>query len=171
MSDSYGNKDYGILLGAGAPPGVGDANTVCIHQPDGTGNNIINDTSHPMGIWLCYTWFPAGNANQYQIYWCTSNYTPAASASAPSYYRGAAACTAASTNWTFLGSAFSWAPSFTQSASSGNSQLQFSLTLNNCLNDAAATCNAGGAGVSSDPVNNPEVQLTGSVAPPQVGTG
>jgi hypothetical protein len=43
----------------------------------------------------------------------------------------------------------------------------FSITIQNCLNDSAASC----YGATPDPVNNPEVQLNGSVVPAQISTG
>jgi prepilin-type N-terminal cleavage/methylation domain-containing protein len=150
-SDAFGNQDLGILIGAGNPPGVGDANSFCIHQA--ANNNIINSAAD---IWLCYTI----NANQ--IYWCTSTFT--AAASAPSFRGAAAPCTGASTNYTFLGTAYSIsnpsAPAFT--AANG-----FSITIQNCLNNSLGTCSA--TGTSTDPANNPEIQLSGSVTPAQEG--
>jgi hypothetical protein len=61
------------------------------------------------------------------------------------------------------------APSFVANPAG---QLQFSITINNCLNDAATGTEACSiTGTSGDMTNNPEVQVTGSVAPPQEGTG
>jgi prepilin-type N-terminal cleavage/methylation domain-containing protein len=150
-SDSFGNQDLGILIGAGNPPGAGDANSFCIHQAGN--NNIINSAND---IWLCYTI----NANQ--IYWCTSTF--AAATAFPSFRGAAAPCTAASANYTFLGTAFSIsnpaAPTYT--ATNG-----FSITIQNCYNDSLGSCSA--TGTSTDPANNPEIQLSGSVTPPQEG--
>jgi len=157
--DQYGNKDLGVLHGNGVQPdgnpGVGDANSFCIHQA--AGNNILGTGAD---IWLCYTI----NANQ--INWCTSAFNAAAA------FRGAAApCTNASANYTFLGSAFSifnpTGPTFVDNPATN--QLQFTITIENCLNNTAITCNQGGNGISGDPANNPEIQLSGSVTPPQEG--
>jgi prepilin-type N-terminal cleavage/methylation domain-containing protein len=159
-TDSYGNLDLGILIGAGLPPGVNDANSICIHQA--ANNNIVSSAGD---IWLCYTWYPAASAtNPYQIYWCTSTFTAATGSGS---YRGAAPCTSGSSNFTYLGTAYSMtSPTATYSASTG-----FSITLQNCLNDSLASCNGSGVGVSSDPADNPEVSISGSVFPQQQGSG
>jgi len=136
--------DQGILLGAD----LGDPNSFCIRQ---------NTTG--VDVWLCYTFYPSPI---YQIKYCKETYTPGANP------RGAASC-ATSANIipgsgpTFLGTAYSMTPQF-----SATGQLLFSMTIQNCLNNSAQSCNAGATpGTSSDPANNPEVQLSGSVIPTQ----
>jgi hypothetical protein len=65
----------------------------------------------------------------------------------------------------FLGTAYSFKPSFTSTSG-------FSITIQNCLNDsepAPRACNGGGDGISGDPVNNPEVTVSGTVFPSQEG--
>jgi prepilin-type N-terminal cleavage/methylation domain-containing protein len=138
--------DTGILVGAAM--GAADNNSFCIHQS-------------PSGVdtWLCYTFTPA----TYQIAYCNKTYNLSDAAG----FRGASgACTTAAQ---FLGSAFSitnpTAPVFTDSVATN--QLQFSITIQNCLNNSLATCSA--TGTSTDPANNPEIQLTGSVTPSQEG--
>lgn len=159
--DSFGNADLGILSGAGNPPGVGDANTFCIHQAANA--NISGSAS---ALWLCYTWYPSGGTYPYQIMYCTFSYT---AATANPSFRGALPCSTISsplTGPTFLGTAYSNpAPAFSTTTDN------FSITIQNCLTNSAATCNASGVGISSDPVNNPEVQVSGSIFPPQEGTG
>jgi len=153
-NDSYGNADTGVLVGAT----VGDPNSFCIHQAGGSGNNIINNASD---IWLCYTWIPPTAAsNQYNIYWCTSLFVPSSS------YRGAAApCISTSTNYTYLGTAY------TMTTKPYNALNGFSITLQNCLNNSATGSEAcSNTGISDDPANNPEVQLSGTVYPPQDGS-
>ena len=168
-ADNYGNIDQGILWGAGNPPeitngvynnfnGVGDPNSFCIHQA--ANNNIVNAAND---IWLCYTWYPSSDpTNPYQIFWCTSNFT---TAGALNSNRGAAVPCAENTN--FLGTAFiNPVSSITFNSTSG-----FSITLLNCLNNAAlapAACSVSGP-PSGDPVNNPEIMLSGSVFPSQEG--
>jgi hypothetical protein len=251
--------DQGIFLGGDSALGWGNANSFCIHQdiappPPVTGYVSpvtidyapVNTTPssppyYSNSRWLCYTYFPVGSANPYQIYYCAYTYN----LSAP--YRGAQDCVAG--NARYLGSAYSMTPNFTfgiidiSSAvannlplsnsdlnflltyldsknyivshnpglftaygvitstflnstqnkvttdlqNSGNlnvskyasqiyaimlnsSKLQFTITLNNCLNNAATgseSCTS--AASSEDQVNNPEVELTGSVVPTQEG--
>jgi hypothetical protein len=125
--------------------GAADTNSFCIHQ----------NTSG--GIWVCYTFNPA----TYQISYCDKAYN----VNDGSGKRGAepsAVCTTASQ---FLGSAYSiGVPSFAPSSN----LLLFSIKVTNCLNNTLATCQANGT--SSDPANNPEVQVSGSVFPLQEGT-
>ena len=162
MSDSFGNVHLGILSGAGNPPGAGDANTFCIHQ---AANSNISGSGSP--LWLCYTWYPSTDPTYpNQIEYCTFPYT--AATGAPSF-RGALPCKSTNspaTGPTFLGTAFAL-PAVTFAGSTGS----FTVTLQNCLNNAASSCNAGGAGISTDQINNPEVQISGTVFPPQEGTG
>lgn len=131
--------DQGILTGLGAT-----ANTFCIHQNPGVDR------------WVCYTFDnTVGDATYKQISYCNETYTLGDLTG----NRGAGDCPAGST---FLGTAFSVAPAFVPAT--GN----FSITIQNCLNDSLATCSA--TGTSTDPANNQEVQLSGSVIPPQEGT-
>ena len=56
----------------------------------------------------------------------------------------------------------------------GGAPTPFSITIDNCLNNAAGTCqfNAVGVpltGVGTDPANNPEVAKSGTIIPPQQG--
>jgi prepilin-type N-terminal cleavage/methylation domain-containing protein len=143
--------DQGILIGA--QMGAGSNNSFCIHQSPGG-----------VDTWMCYTL--AAN----QISYCNKTYTLNDAAG----YRGASGACATAAQ--FLGSAFSitnlpvgstlpQSPYF--SPSSGI--MTFSIVIENCLDDSAATCNSGGNGVSGDPANNPEVQLSGSVTPSQEG--
>ncbi len=164
---SVNTNDEGILIGAQLQDA--DANSFCIHQPGTSttgGQNLVNSASD---IWLCYSW-----VNTYQINWCAETYSgPGADP------RGASSCSYANSNGhlisgtsvTFLGSAYSISylngastpPSFTPTIGS------FSMTIQNCLNNSASTCK--NTGTSTDPANNPEVQISGSVFPPQVSTG
>jgi hypothetical protein len=137
-------NDEGVLIGAA----VGDPNSFCIHQ--GPNNNIFNNVNND--IWLCYT------LSSNQIKYCTETY------SAGGDPRGAASCTASpniTSGPTFLGTAYS----ITNPSSSLNSTTGFSITIQNCLNDSALGCNS--SGISTLPANNPEVQITGTVFPPQ----
>ena len=173
-------NDEGILLGATCPgaaantlgcatDAVNNPNSFCIHQPGGAGNNLINNGAD---IWLCYTW------TNDQIYWCAETYSgPGADP------RGASSCTYAAANgktiaWqgnatTYLGTEAGYVPLHLPIITAAV-QLLFSISINNCLNDITpATCNGNGAvpgstpGTSSDPANNPEVTVTGSVIPTQ----
>jgi hypothetical protein len=87
-------------------------------------------------------------------------------------FQGAANCTSANVIGTqvYLGTAFS----DPAAAATFNSTSGFTITLQNCLNNSetindSLTCNGSGNGISSDPVNNPEVQVSGSVYPSQEG--
>lgn len=179
-TDQWGNQDVGILIGPGGPahwasvPNGGFQNdeTICIHQA--ANNNLINSGSD---IWLCYTWYPPlGNSNDYQIKYCV---LPYASTATSGQLRGAANCnfanadgftvTAGPTNLGTSNNDFMTNATFNTNGTNVGSTMLFTLTLQNCLNNAAASCNGGGAGISSDPVNNPEVSLTGSVTPTQEG--
>ena len=181
-TDGSGNAvDLGILIGTtnyGAPDTtcVGDDNSFCIHQASGA-NILNNTTTYPNGIWLCYTFLPA----TYQIEWCAELYDAYVAPNVNVNPRGASSCPTAVTNNTiipagasptFLGSAYS----ITNPAGSTLLQtpvfvtsgpLLFSINILNCLNDSATSCNHGVNGTSSDPVNNPEVAITGSVTPSQ----
>ena len=167
-------NDEGILYNGNQPAVFTDLNSFCIHQPGNynavtqvttLNSNITNSTND---IWLCYEYYPPGDPNfPNQIRWCTETYNIGTADP-----RGAKTCAASGNTTTFLGSADGITPAFTN-ASAG--QLTFSITINNCLNDttAAGTCNGNGQspgstpGVSSDPVNNPEVSLSGSIIPTQ----
>jgi len=182
--DTPGNLDLGIQigLGSGADPGVGDANSFCIHQDinpspasqplDSTTVNPTPGTppSYPNSRWLCYTWYPKGYVNcpnglvscDYEIFYCAFNFIPAAIAAYPST-RGAASCSsspAPSQGPLYLGTA-SGNP-FSLATTSFNSTSGFSMTIQNCLDNSQASGNCGTP-------NNPSVQLSGSVFPSQVG--
>ena len=163
---SANTNDEGILY-KGNYPGF-DPNSFCIHQA-GTGDvppgqNLIN---WPSDIWLCYTWSPA----TYQINWCAETYSgPGADP------RGASSCSTSvtripnpqtGTNTTFLGTAYSIS---NPSPLSFNSTTGFSITIQNCLNDSASSCYNPNPALQ-DPANNPQAQVSGSVFPPQEGTG
>ena len=137
---SNASNDQGIILGTV----WGDPNSFCIHQ-NPTGNVGADN-------WQCYTWFPSPN---YQINSCQPAYNIAL------LNRGAASCVLA--NSTFVGTAFSISPPGTPP--SFNSTI-FSITIQNCLNNAAASCK--NTGISLDPGNNPEFSISGSVQAPQV---
>ena len=163
LTNSYNNQDYSILYGASNPPGVNDANTFCIHQ---AANSNISGTGSP--LWLCYTWYPSTDGTYpNQIVYCTFPYQ---TATASPSFRGALPCKASNgptTGPTFLGTSFA-APAVTFVATTGS----FTVTLKNCINNApSGTCDGTSDGVSSDPVNNPEVKLSGTVFPPQEGAG
>jgi prepilin-type N-terminal cleavage/methylation domain-containing protein len=151
--------DQGILHGSGVQadgnPGMNDANSFCIHQAGGAGNNLIDN---PSDIWLCYQL--TGNL----INWCAETYTTGAINP-----RGASKCSTsgsliAGQPITFLGTAFS----ITNPAPSFDSTKGFSITIQNCLDNTAGTCS--NTGTSTDPSTNPEVQISGSIFPPQVST-
>ena len=157
-------NDEAILTGAQ----VGDANSFCIRQPGNLQNGVTTPNSNIINsnadIWLCYSL-----TNNNTVSWCAETYTPGNNP------RGATSC-AASTNLlsavTFLGTANSMAMVFTKTTP------LFSITLQNCLNNTGTTtCNGNGAfpgttpGISSDPANNPEVSITGSVIPTQASSG
>lgn len=153
-TDSFGNLDQGILIGQ---LGVGDPNSFCIHQdPNNTPGNYSDD------IWFCYSW----TAN-YNINYCTMPYNAAG------LNRGAASCGSSgnlTSGPTYLGTAFSMTnpvPTFSMNGLAAGNQMVFTITIQNCLNDLAASCTS--AGTSTDPVNNPEVVKTGSAFPLQQG--
>ena len=104
---------------------------------------------------MCYTWNPNNN----QISYCSMPYLPTM---AP--YRGAASCTHVA-NAQYLGTAFS-NPTVTFGVDGSNSgnQLLFTVSLQNCLDNSAASCQAG-----TDQANNPEIQVSGSAFPTQEG--
>ena len=163
-------------LGLGPDLGNYNASTFCIHQnipatPTGT-NTIDNQPPnaspgppYTSDRWLCYTWYPSGNALPYQIWYCAMAFTQS-----PPYY-GASNCSAENAaNITagpvYLGTAFT-APNVTYPTASNG----FSITVQNCLNNSATgTATCGNNGVSGDMVNNPEVQISGNVTPDQVSS-
>ena len=172
----------GILIGTNPygqgddPGGIGDPNSFCFHQ-GGTANGFINIANSAADIWLCYTYYPAGTAvtattGPNSIYYCAETYDVGAADP-----RGASSCGAAATahtliagsNITFLGTAFSISelnsvatpPTFDTTGG-------FSITIQNCLDDSLASCNI--SGTSTALATNPEVQLSGSIFPPQVST-
>jgi len=166
--DPYGNIEQGILIGAA----VGDANSFCIHQDIPVppqvplaGYNIDNTpVNNPASAppnysnsrWLCYTRYPSSDLTYpYQIRYCAMPYIDSAS------NRGAANCLSGTETVGpfYLGTAYSIVtpvPTFTSTTG-------FSITIQNCLNNSLASCNS--SGTSTDPANNPEVQVSGSVIP------
>jgi prepilin-type N-terminal cleavage/methylation domain-containing protein len=154
-------NDNGILLGAD----LGDANSFCIHQAGintGIGNNLIDNASD---IWLCYELI--GN----QINWCAETYNAGITLT---LLRGASKCSTSATliaghPITFLGRAFSITRlNGVLSTPSFDGTTGFSITIQNCLDNTAVTCL--NTGTSTDPVINPEVQISGSIFPPQMST-
>jgi prepilin-type N-terminal cleavage/methylation domain-containing protein len=147
---SVGNPpevDLGIEIVTPAVPG--DPTYIHIHQ-----SPVPTDTTQD--IWYSYKFDPVAQ----QISYCTVPYNLLDSLG----HRGLAA--AATCTREFVGSAYNIDSPAPPTYSSG----VFSITIQNCLNNGAPTCNAGTtAGTSSDPVNNPEVQLTGSVQTPLEG--
>jgi len=161
---AYGSgntNDEPILIGQAQ---VGDPDTFCIHQCGvvsgcGTGSpgqNIINSNTD---IWLCYTQTASGEV------WCAEQYNGAAADP-----RGAGSCLTSGTiipnpatgaNTTFLGSVYYVATSYTPTVG-------FTVKVLNCLNNGAGSCNM--LGTSTDPTNNPEVQLSQTVFPQQAST-
>lgn len=163
-TDPYGNVEQGILIGQS---GVGDPNSFCIHQDVPSGSSLDNaSVNNPASTppnytnsrWLCYTYYGSGAGTPYQIFYCAMPYNDSAS------YRGAASCKSAQVTVgpAYLGTAYSIInpnpPSF-------NSTTGFSITIQNCLNNALTTCDP--SGISRNPGSNPEVQLSGSVIPSQ----
>jgi len=148
---------------------VGDAGTFCIHQnlqPGGAidsplAGNPSPDTSKDR--WLCYTWYPAANPS------CPASIPNCANGivyCAIPFSSGAGPCNGnvnISAGPVYLGTAFA------DPAVTFSSQYLFSIKIQNCLNNAnpPGTCSL--SGTSTDPANNPEVQVSGSVYPSQVG--
>jgi len=154
IADNFGNPDIGILYG----PSLQAIDSLCIHQdPNQTPGNYSDD------IWLCYTWYPPADPTYpNQIVYCTFGYTPAAGN--PST-RGAGRCTA-DKNPTFLGTAYGTPANNLINTITFNNNNVFTITINNCLNDSAASCfNADPK--KQDPANNPQVTVTGSASPAQ----
>ncbi len=151
--------DQGILIGT--QMGAANNNSFCIHQQSSAG----------VDSWVCY-WLDttASDPTYQQISYCTKSYL----INDASGYRGAEStnsCQAGTTQ--FLGTAYSITnlivngvaqptPTYVQS----QSQVLFSITIQNCLNNTLSSCNS--TGISTDPEDNPEVQISGSVIPPQV---
>ncbi len=147
--------DQGILTGLNVGGGY---QTFCIHQ---------NPTSLLGGdTWVCYTFVPTSPTGPY-IYYCNVPYN----LNDPSGNRGAAGT--CSSPELVAGTAYSISnpspPSFV--ANPLTNQLQFTITIQNCLNDLNPPGTCSPSGTSIDPVNNPEVTVTGSVSPQQEGTG
>ena len=191
-SGTINNNQPDIGINDATVSGTYGPTSFCIHQdiPPTPTNGYTIDTMQPNNPpsfppystnsrWLCYTFFPPAAVapapySPGEIIYCAMPYR----SDLPSSAFGAADCdtgpVASGAGPLYLGSADQIssssnpsAPSFT---SSGN-QMLFSITITNCLDNSVATgtCNSGGAGVSGDPVNNPEVQLSGSISPPQEG--
>lgn len=147
-------QDNGIMISNfGSRVGL---NTMCIHKvPQGSQQAYYNRAGGywvygPSTTWACYTWFPGSHGTYpYQIMSCSFNYL-----SGPSP-NGADNCDSQlAQNQQYVGSAFSIFPVFSNGV--------FSMTINNCYNNAASSCQA--SGFSGDRFNNPEIVKTGSVA-------
>ena len=158
--------DQGILVGA--QMGAADNNSFCIHQQQAGLVSVANPNGD---IWVCY-WLDntVGSGTYQQIWYCNKNFslTPG---DADAFREANGACLAGTTQ--YLGTAYSITNlnGVNNSPPTFNSTNGFSITIQNCLNNAAAApaaCSA--TGTSGDPVNNPEVQLSGSVFPPQVSS-
>jgi len=156
------SNDKGILIGTA--DGLADDNSFCIHQhPNNTSTDTTGDT------WACYSLF------NNQINYCTMPYNVGALA------RGAQSCTTGTnltTGPTFLGTAYSISnyngnsspPSFyINGTNSGGPPMVFTITIQNCLDDTSSTGTCSPTGNSTDPANNPEVQLTESAFPLEEG--
>ncbi len=173
--------DQGIVKGDDGTEGWGDSTSFCIHQdiPPGpyvSPTTIDNATpnaspsappySSNATRWLCYTWYavPTSPGAADQIYYCTFPY----STTAPN--RGAGRCDTSAAGQVYLGTAFATGVLTNPVTSiSFNSTTGFSITLKNCFDNSASSCDGSGDGISSDPVHNPEVKLSGSVFPAQEG--
>ncbi len=147
----------------------GDPNSFCIHQ--GPNNNILSNANED--LWLCYS------LSGYQISWCAVNY-----ANSPSSCSAAVAAghLIGGTTVNFVGTAYGiTSPIITDppapASSPSYTNPTFSIIIENCLNDSAATCvpdcrysTAGTCtnGGTTNPVSNPEVVRYGSAATPQV---
>jgi hypothetical protein len=170
LNHILGNASLAVRDIASADPGIitsqmgilGDTASMasfCIHQNISPANLPANNTpNNTPGVytndrWLCYT------LNNYQINYCSKAYAPGSSP------WGAVNCGSGTvTNSTFLGTAYSIttpAQSFTNAT--------FSISIENCFNDAAASCYNATASLQ-DPVNNPQVTRSGSVTAQQVGS-
>ncbi len=136
------------LTPSGGPP-VADLGILIGAQMGAANNNsFCIHQNNGADTWLCYVFDPVG----FQIKYCNKAYN----LTDPNGYRGAGgSCLAAAQ---FLGTAFSIATVFTNS----NGQLLFTITIQNCLNDSATCFSA------PDPVNNPNVTVSGSAFPTQV---
>lgn len=131
----------GIVIGStNTPPstctsGTGDANTICFYQDP---NGKIQDAA---GIWACYT-YTSNN-----IYRCTSNYS-----------NGMKSCNAG-VGSTLVGTAMTspWPlASFNRGV--------FSLTVDNCLKPALASCCNPADTVNCNPPNNSKVDSSNPFA-------
>lgn len=159
-SDTVGDPAIVTAGIAGDAPGV--TQSFCIHQPANKNGVVYNLANSATDIWLCYSWTNT-NLNPYQINWCAE---PFGAAGTPASCNAAIAngniISVNGNNVTFLGSAFSIAPTYISSAANGGPL--FSITIQDCLNNASG-CRA--SGTSTDMNNNPEVPLSGSVIPLQ----
>ena len=187
-------SDQGIVFGGDLVEGWNDQFSFCIHQDipitqplDGATVNSTPSTppSYTNSRWLCYTWFgPANpstacssilNCSSYQIWYCAMAYNSNTLST-----RGAGSCTS-NNSPLYLGTAFTnpfstIAPTYSKIPATFTSTSGLSITIQNCLNNSALknavlSCNGTNTnpGTSSDPVNNPEVQLSGNVFPSQEG--
>jgi hypothetical protein len=106
--------------------------------------------------WACYELdLTSADSAYHQIWYCNASYN------LTTVTRGATAAAAAAClgSGTFLGTAYSATTTFSSTTNG-----PFAITLQNCLNDSATSCfNANSA--LQDPVNNPQVTLSGTVYP------
>jgi len=182
---SAGGNTAFLIGTAGLGPDAGNYNATsfCFHQDipaTPTGANTIDNqpsnstpTNYTDDRWLCYTWYPSGDANYpYQIWYCAMQYQTGATPN------GASNCNSTenahiTAGPVYLGTSFANpAVTFTYPPNQTSTiPLQFTITIQNCLNNAATgteTCNTS-PGTSGDMVNNPEIQDSGNAFPQQVG--
>ena len=132
-SDGVIDSDLGILV-----PDAGASRTFCIHQKPTSNSDQ----------WYCYSQIDT------RIFACIKSYVVGIP------YRGADYC--ADTDQ-YIGGAVAGTIAISPLNPNFNlSNLTFTITINNCLYPALATCNA----TAHDP-NNPYVSKTGSISPPQ----
>lgn len=123
----------------------------------GVNQNFCMHQQNPGDTWACYEFDLTPNDAAYrQICYCNVLYN----LNDPSGYRGAIAANCCAVTNSFIGTAYSVSTSF-------NPTNGFSVTIQNCLNDYASTCFS----ATPDPVNNPQVTVSGSVFPLQESTG
>jgi hypothetical protein len=179
-TDQFGNSNIGIEIGPGSAQ-WGSAQideSICIHQAGKSTPGGQNLANWPFDIWACYTWYPLGDTDpSYEIKYCAMPYVSSAItgdlrqafncefAPVPIPINGVRGPIVLGTSNT----------DFANNATfiANGTQLLFSLTIQNCLNNTALSCNGNGLipgltpGHSSDEANNPEAKVSGSVVPAQ----
>jgi len=160
-------KDIGSGDTAIMYPVAADTNTFCIHQNvqcsspvNGNPCTLSPASDTPLNTpgvytndrWLCYT------MSAHQINYCSMAYVPGASP------WGATQNCSGVANKTFLGTAYSITNPNPPALANGI----FSMTVENCVDDSASSCNT--IGTSTDLANNPEVARYGSIALKQIGS-